>query len=183
MSILHNYVEIAAMILFGIGFTTLLLHRNMIKKIIGFSIMDCAIFLFLAAKGYIEGRRAPIVENGVQSVEAYINPIPAGLVLTGIVVSVSVTAVMLALTVRLYRRYHTLDIDEITQRCRAEDEPDIISVGNSGGRIERQQMLAFAERSLQRCDAPMKAETEDEPDIIVVEMPAAPVLPEKEVAK
>lgn len=183
MSILHNYVEIAAMILFGVGFTTLLLHRNMIKKIIGFSIMDCAIFLFLAAKGYIEGRRAPIVENGVQSVEAYINPIPAGLVLTGIVVSVSVTAVMLALTVRLYRRYHTLDIDEITQRCRAEDEPDIISVGNSGGRIERQQMLAFAERSLQRCDAPMKAETEDEPDIIVVEMPATPVLPEKEVAK
>ncbi len=46
--------------------------------------------------------------------EAYINPIPAGLVLTGIVVSVSVTALMLALTVRLYRQYHTLDIDEIT---------------------------------------------------------------------
>ena len=128
MSILHNYVEIAAMILFGVGFTTLLLHRNMIKKIIGFSIMDCAIFLFLAAKGYIQGRRAPIIENGVQEVAAYINPIPAGLVLTGIVVSVSVTAVMLALTVRLYRRYHTLDIDEITQQCRAEDEPDILCV-------------------------------------------------------
>ena len=142
MSILHNYVEIAAMILFGVGFTTLLLHRNMIKKIIGFSIMDCAIFLFLAAKGYIEGRRAPIVENGVQAVEAYINPIPAGLVLTGIVVSVSVTAVMLALTVRLYRRYHTLDIDEITQRCRLEDEPDIISIGENSVLIEGQQLPA-----------------------------------------
>ena len=136
MSILHNYVEIAAMILFGVGFTTLLLHRNMIKKIIGFSIMDCAIFLFLAAKGYIEGRRAPIIENGVQDMEAYINPIPAGLVLTGIVVSVSVTAVMLALTVRLYRRYHTLDIDEITQLCRLEDEPDIISIGNVAARVD-----------------------------------------------
>ena len=168
MSILHNYVEIAAMILFGVGFTTLLLHRNMIKKIIGFSIMDCAIFLFLAAKGYIEGRRAPIVENGVTSMDAYINPIPAGLVLTGIVVSVSVTAVMLALTVRLYRRYHTLDIDEITQLCRAEDEPDILSVGMNIERVERQQMPAFAERSLQRCEAPMKAETEDEPDILSV---------------
>ena len=120
MSILHNYVEIAAMILFGIGFTTLLLHRNMIKKIIGFSIMDCAIFLFLAAKGYIEGRRAPIVENNVLSMEAYINPIPAGLVLTGIVVSVSVTALMLSLTVRLYRRYHTLNIDKITALARKE---------------------------------------------------------------
>lgn len=122
MDFLHNYVELAAMVLFGIGFTTLLLHKNMIKKIIGFSIMDNAIFLFLAAKGYIEGRTAPIVVDGVQSVEAYINPIPAGLVLTGIVVSVSVTAVMLSLTIRLYRRYHTLDIDRITALCRKEGE-------------------------------------------------------------
>jgi len=52
-------------------------------------------------------------------------------VLTGIVVSVSVTAVMLALTVRLYRRYHSLDIDEITEQCRMDDEPDIISIGNN----------------------------------------------------
>ncbi|MBR3763599.1 MAG: cation:proton antiporter subunit C [Clostridia bacterium] len=128
MDFLTNYVEIAAMALFGIGFTTLLLHRNMIKKIIGFSIMDNAIFLFLAAKGFIEGKTAPIVtdvagalENGVDT-SLYINPIPAGLVLTGIVVSVSVTAVMLSLTIRLYRRYHTLDIDEITALCRKEGE-------------------------------------------------------------
>ena len=51
-----NYEEMAAMILFGIGFTTLLLHKNMIKKIIGFSMMDSAIYLFLAVKGYIAGR-------------------------------------------------------------------------------------------------------------------------------
>ena len=117
-----NYEEMAAMILFGIGFTLLLLNRNLIKKIIGFSMMDSAIYLFLAAKGYINGRVAPIVVNGVQSMDAYINPIPAGLVLTGIVVSVSVSALMLALTVRLYRRYHTLDIDEITALCRKEDD-------------------------------------------------------------
>ena len=117
-----NYEEMAAMVLFGIGFTTLLLNRNLVKKIIGFSMMDSAIYLFLAAKGYINGRVAPIVVGGVQDMEAYINPIPAGLVLTGIVVSVSVTALMLALTVRLYRRYHTLDIDEITALCRKEDD-------------------------------------------------------------
>ena len=73
--------------------------------------MDSGIFLFLASMGYIEGRRAPIITDGVQSAEAYINPVPAGLVLTGIVVSVSVTAIMLSLTVRLYKRYHTLDLD------------------------------------------------------------------------
>ncbi len=120
-NLLINYEEAAAIILFGIGFTTLMLHRNMIKKIIGFGMMDSAIYLFLAAKGYIDGRKAPIVVNGVTEMEAYINPVPSGLVLTGIVVSVSVTALMLALTIRLYRRYHSLDIDEITVLSRKEE--------------------------------------------------------------
>ena len=119
-SLLKNPYEIAAIILFGIGFTSLMLQKNMIKKIIGFGMMDSAIYLFLAAKGFIEGCKAPIVVNGVTKMSAYINPIPSGLVLTGIVVSVSVTSLMLALTVRLYRRYHTLDIDEITARSRKE---------------------------------------------------------------
>ena len=122
MNFFAKYEEMAAMILFGIGFTTLLLDRNMIKKIIGFSSMDSGVYLFLAAKGYIEGRTAPIVVDGITSMKYYINPIPAGLVLTGIVVSVSVSALMLALTVRLYRRYHTLDIDQITIMARKEGE-------------------------------------------------------------
>lgn len=115
-----NLGEEVAMILFGIGFANLLLQKNLIKKIIGLNIMDTAVYLFLAEKGYISGRLAPIVVNGVQKVEAYINPIPSGLVLTGIVVSVSVTALMLSLTVRLYRRYHTLDLDEISYRLKKE---------------------------------------------------------------
>lgn len=108
-----NYYQTAAVILFCIGFSTMLLHKNLLKKIIGMDMMDAGIYLFLAAQGYIEGRTAPIVVDGIQDVEMYINPIPAGLVLTGIVVSVSVTALMLALTVRLYYRYHTLNLDEI----------------------------------------------------------------------
>lgn len=121
-NLLNNYYEAVAVILFGIGFTTLLFHRNMIKKIIGFNIMDTAVYLFLAAKGYIDGRRAPVPESAdsVKSVTEFINPVPAGLVLTGIVVSVSVTAIMLSLTIRLYRRYHTLDIDEITILAKKE---------------------------------------------------------------
>lgn len=115
-----NLGEVVAMILFGIGFANLLLQKNLIKKIIGLNIMDTAVYLFLAIKGYIEGRTAPIVVDGVQEVEAYINPIPSGLVLTGIVVSVSVTALMLSLTVRLYKRYHTLDLDEISSRLKKE---------------------------------------------------------------
>ena len=119
-NLLANYGEAVAMILFGIGFANLLFQKNLIKKIIGFNIMDTAIYLFLAEKGYITGRMPPIVVNGVQDVEAYINPIPSGLVLTGIVVSVSVSALMLSLTIRLYKRYHTLDLDEISARLRKE---------------------------------------------------------------
>ena len=121
-NLLVNMDEVAAVILFGIGFTTLLLRRNMITKIIGLNIMDTAVYLFLAAMGYVDGRMAPIVENGVTDVEAYINPIPSGLVLTGIVVSVSVTALMLALTIRLYRKYHSLDLDEILIRIQKEEQ-------------------------------------------------------------
>ena len=119
-NLLANFGEEVAMILFGIGFANLLFQKNLIKKIIGLNIMDTAVYLFLAEKGYITGRIAPIVVDGVQSVEKYINPIPSGLVLTGIVVSVSVTALMLSLTVRLYQRYHTLDLDEISARLRKE---------------------------------------------------------------
>ena len=116
-----NYIEAAAVILFGIGFTTLLLHHNMIKKIIGLNIMDTAVYLFLAAKGYIEGRLPPILVNGQNDPSLYINPVPSGLVLTGIVVSVSVTALMLSLTIRLYQRYHTLDMDEISAILKKEE--------------------------------------------------------------
>ena len=112
--------ETAAVILFCIGFTNLLMNRNLIKKIIGFSMMDNAIYLFLASYGYIQGRLSPIYVNGNTDASLYVNPLPAGLVLTGIVVSVSVTAIMLALTVRLYRHYHTLDIDEIAEIVREE---------------------------------------------------------------
>lgn len=115
-----NYGEAVAMLLFVIGFANLLLQKNLIKKIIGLNIMDSAVYLFLAEKGYINGRAVPIVVNGVQNVEAYINPIPSGLVLTGIVVSVSVSALMLSLTIRLYRRYHTLDLDQISIRLKKE---------------------------------------------------------------
>ena len=119
-NLLVNYGEAVAMLLFVIGFANLLLQKNLIKKIIGLNVMDSAVYLFLAEKGYISGRTVPIVVNGVQDMEAYINPSPSVLVLTGIVVSVSVSALMLSLTIRLYKRYHTLDLDEISARLKRE---------------------------------------------------------------
>ena len=136
--LVSNSYETAAIIVFGIGFMTLLLNRNIIKKIIGFNFMDTAIYLFLASKGYITGRVAPIVSaklgdtsiaayqagTAVPNVSNYINPVPAGLVLTGIVVSVSFTAFFLSLAIRLYREYNTLDLHEIVSIMNKEENEE-----------------------------------------------------------
>ena len=119
-NLLTNYGQLVAMTLFVIGFANLLLNKNLIKKIIGLNIMDSAVYLFLAEMGYISGRKVPILTDGIEKATYYINPRPSGLVLTGIVVSVSVSALMLALTVRLYQRYHTLNLDEISMILKKE---------------------------------------------------------------
>ncbi|MCQ4937164.1 MULTISPECIES: sodium:proton antiporter [Anaerotignum] len=116
-----NFYEAVSVILFGIGFMNLLLQNNLIKKFIGLNIMDTAVYLFLAAQGYIFGRVAPILTDGVIDASYYVNPIPAGLVLTGIVVSVSITAFSLALVQRLYKHYGSLNMDEIMRLSREEE--------------------------------------------------------------
>ena len=68
-----NYEEIAAVLLFVIGMSNLVFQPNLLKKIIGLDIMDSAVYLFLAAKGYIEGRTAPIVVDGILDASHYIS--------------------------------------------------------------------------------------------------------------
>ncbi len=123
-NLIINYEEAVGMILFSIGFCMLLFHRNLIKKIMGLNIMDTGVFLFLTSMGYVENRIAPIVTDPSipATTEQYINPIPSGLVLTGIVVSVSFTGLMLGLTIRLYQRYRTLNLDEIYYKAREEHQ-------------------------------------------------------------
>ncbi len=110
-NLLHNFYYLIAIILFVIGFHTMLSHSNLIKKIMGMNIMDTAIFLFFVSIGYVEGGRAPIIELGQDHV--YVNPIPSALILTGIVVAVSVTAFALSLIVKIYQHYGTVDAEEI----------------------------------------------------------------------
>lgn len=122
-ALLSHYLEAFAIIMFAIGFSILLFNNNLMKKIMGLNIMDAGMYLLLASIGYIEGLDAPVGSaNGSHSMADYINPIPAGLVLTGIVVSVSVTAIMLGLTIRLYARYHTLNLDEIFRKIQKNED-------------------------------------------------------------
>ena len=125
MNLLINYEAVTSMVLFAIGFTMLVFSKNIMKKILGLNIVDTGVYLFLASMGYIEGKLTPIVPStGPVDALDYINPIPQGLVLTGIVVSVSFSALMLALTVRLYKKYRTLNLDKIYEMCRKEDEQE-----------------------------------------------------------
>lgn len=106
----NNMYYLVAVILFVIGFHTMLTHNNLIKKIMGMNIMDTSLFLFFVSIGYIRGGQAPIITAGVSN---YVNPVPSALILTGIVISVSFTAFALALVVLLYKHYGTLDADKI----------------------------------------------------------------------
>lgn len=110
-----NYPYLIAAILFIIGALTVLTRSNLFKKLIGINIMESAIFLLFVAGGNIRGGAAPIL-NTADPEPVYINPLPSALMLTGIVVSVSVTAFALALILRLYKAYGTTNLERIAER-------------------------------------------------------------------
>ena len=113
-NILNHINYIGASAIFVIGLYTVLTHENLIKRIIGINIMYTAVFLFFISIGYINNANPPIV-NLDQANLIYINPVPSALILTGIVVSVSVTAFSLSLIIRIYESYGTINNDELAK--------------------------------------------------------------------
>lgn len=108
-----NYPYLISALIFAVGCYTVLSHTNLMRKVIGINVMESAVFLFFVAAGNVFGGRPPIID--LQNPEAvYVNPLPTALILTGIVVSVSVTALALALVVKIHRQFGTIDADEIT---------------------------------------------------------------------
>jgi multicomponent Na+:H+ antiporter subunit C len=108
----YNYLVSSA--LFLIGLYTILTRKNLIKKVMGLNIMETSVFLFFISMGSVKGGRAPIVILGQENVK-YVNPIPQALVLTAIVIAVSVTGFALALIIKIYGDYGTLDADRIRE--------------------------------------------------------------------
>jgi multicomponent Na+:H+ antiporter subunit C len=115
--IMQNYPFFVAVVLFCIGIYTTLSQTSLMKKIIGINIIGNSIFLLLIAAGNIREGIAPIMHDSghVQHEVIYVNPLPAALVLTGIVVSLSVTAFALSIVVRLYEYYGTIESNEILE--------------------------------------------------------------------
>ena len=96
-----------------IGLWALLTRRDLIKMIIGFSIMDTGVHLVIVSLGYIKDRTAPIVDasqRGVDPAAAMVDPIPSALVLTAIVIGLAVTALMLSYAIRISRSRGTTTI-------------------------------------------------------------------------
>ena len=109
-------VYILCFILFLIGLYGVCCKKNLIKIVIGFIIMDNALNLFLIMIGYKKNGIAPILTKGMD-IDLFalssVDPLPQALVLTALVIGLSVTALMVALCIRIYERYGTFDITEI----------------------------------------------------------------------
>ena len=106
----YNYY--AVMLLLGIGLYTLVESPDLLKKVIGMNIFQTGIFLFFVTLAYRTGGNPPIVTDGGGP---YVSPLPHVLILTAIVVGVSLTAVALALIVRIYSEYGTLDEETLEE--------------------------------------------------------------------
>ena len=103
---------IMCFILFLVGLYGVITRRNLVKIAVSLSIMEISTFLFFALVGYIDGGAAPIV-NPADPANVYVDPLPQALVLTAIVIGLATTAMLMAIIIRLYRKYGTFDIREI----------------------------------------------------------------------
>ena len=103
---------ILCLALFCIGLYCVLRKRNIIKIIIGLGIIEYAINLFFILVGYRTQGRAPILAKD-QAISNMVDPLPQALVLTSIVIGLAVTALIVAIAIRIYEKYGTFDITKI----------------------------------------------------------------------
>ena len=97
-----------------IGLYAVLIKKNLVKIVIGLTIMDAGIHLLFVGIGYIQGGTAPIFSPGYEyAADRMVDPVPQALVLTAIIIGFAITAVALSLIIRLYKHHNTAKIDQI----------------------------------------------------------------------
>ncbi|MBU0733525.1 MAG: cation:proton antiporter subunit C [Proteobacteria bacterium] len=130
-SIVDYYNYLIYIILMMIGLYAMIAKKNLVKKIVGMNIFQTAIILFYVSIGAKKGATIPIIQHGhgegtdvigasVIKAAEYINPLPHVLMLTAIVVAVATLGVALALAIKVYNRYETLEEDEILAQIREQ---------------------------------------------------------------
>ena len=111
-----NIPFLAVIALICVGLFAVLFRRNLIKIVIGITIIESGVNLFLITLGYRSGGVAPIYTSlpvDVSYPEGMVLPVPQALTLTSIVIGVAVLALMLSLVMYIYRHYGTLDVRKI----------------------------------------------------------------------
>ncbi len=98
--------------LFLVGLYGLLTKRDLVKIILSSGIMGYAVNLMFVLFGYRREASFPILEEG-KTAAAMVDPLPQALVLTSIVIELGITALLVALAVRLYQKNKTFDINQI----------------------------------------------------------------------
>lgn len=112
---LYNYWVFA--ILLMVGFYAVIAKSNLIKKLLGLSIFQSAVFLLYITMDKVDGGTAPIIQEGVTD-QIFSNPLPQVLILTAIVVGISTTALGMAIIVRINEAYGTIEETELQKRHR-----------------------------------------------------------------
>lgn len=113
---LFNYWMFVILLMTGIF--TVMSRTNLIKKLIGMSIFQSAVFLLYISMDKVEGGTAPILQEGVTDA-IYSNPLPQVLILTAIVVGIATLSLGLALVVRIHEAYGSIEEDEIREQDRS----------------------------------------------------------------
>ena len=113
--IIVNYV--VAVLLLVLGLYAVCTQKNLIKVVLGLGIIDYGINLLIVSVGFNDGGTAPIFTisdllNGVSS-SFFVDPVPQALTLTSIVIGACVDAMALALVIMIYRKYKTINADEV----------------------------------------------------------------------
>ncbi len=109
-----NFPYIVSMLLVAIGIYALLFKRNLIKLVIGISLVETGVNLFLVTLGYRTAGIAPIYTYAPEA-KSMVLPTPQALTLTSIVIGLATTALLLSFAVFIYRHYGTLDVRKIKE--------------------------------------------------------------------
>lgn len=115
-----RYTYVLFAVLLVVGLYMVVVSSNLVKKVIGLNLFQTAIFLFFVTSAFVEDGSAPVIPPGAEAGELYASPLPHVIVLTAIVVGVALTAVGLALIVRIYGEYGTLDVETLREVRRDE---------------------------------------------------------------
>ena len=114
-------IYLLTFILLGLGLTGIIVCNNYMKKLMCMNIMQVAVIFFFLCLGQKSGGTIPVALDSIIHAKDYINPLPHGLMLTAIVVSLGTTGVGLALLTRIWDRFGTINEHEVIKRERGEE--------------------------------------------------------------